>query len=451
MKSSAFFSVLTATAVLLIGCGQEKRDSLSGVREVSPQAAGILAEQAAFDPMEFILSPHLGGEGSDGEIQRWQTRARQSTNDVAVLSRLGWAFVARARVSFQPEFYRLALMTADAIARVNPADPDGLLLRGHVLQSTHQFREAEEVARRLVTARGLAVDHGLLGDVLLDRGQVDEAIPAYQAMLDLRPDLHGYTRAAQARWLKGDVRGALDLTQLAMGAVSPRVPEPAAWVATRLAQLRFQLADFVGAEQAVNEALGLLGDYAPALVMRGKLLLQRAETPEAIAAFRVAAVANPLPETEWLLADALREAHMEAEAAKVEEDLRRHGAALDPRGYSLFLATRGESAERAIRLAAAELEERKDIFTHDALAWAYFAAGRMDEASGEMELALREGTQDARLFLHASLIAGGAGRRLEAERYATRAMELVHLLLPSERDRLLKEPTQSPILSANGQ
>jgi Tfp pilus assembly protein PilF len=64
------------------------------------------------------------------------------------------------------------------------------------------------------------------------------------------------------------------------------------------------------------------------------------------------------------------------------------------------------------------------------------AAGKVTEAWSEMQRALAEGTQDARLFFHAGIIASQAGQSADAERWLRKASELSHLLLPSERNEL---------------
>jgi hypothetical protein len=53
-----------------------------------------------------------------------------------------------------------------------------------------------------------------------------------------------------------------------------------------------------------------------------------------------------------------------------------------------------------------------------------------------MQRALAEGTQDARLFFHAAVIASQAGHAADAERWLRKARELSQLLLPSERNEL---------------
>jgi hypothetical protein len=70
------------------------------------------------------------------------------------------------------------------------------------------------------------------------------------------------------------------------------------------------------------------------------------------------------------------------------------------------------------------------------LAWSLAAAGKLTEAHSEMQRALAEGTQDARLFFHAGVIASQSGHAADAERWLRKASELSQLLLPSERNEL---------------
>jgi len=53
-----------------------------------------------------------------------------------------------------------------------------------------------------------------------------------------------------------------------------------------------------------------------------------------------------------------------------------------------------------------------------------------------MQRALAEGTEDARLFFHACVIASQSGHTADAERWLRKASELSPLLLPSERNQL---------------
>ncbi len=390
----------------------------------------------AADPLAWVLAPHDGTGLLDGEIRRGQAQVRAGRNPQVALERLGWLFVAKARESFDSGFYKLAEQCAVCLDSRQPGSPEGVLLRGHALQNQHRFREAEPLARELIAKRGLSFDYGLLGDVLMEQGQLAEATHAYQMMIDVRPDLHSYARGAHIRWLKGNLTGAVELMELAAHASSPLDPEPAAWVHTRLAFYRWQAGSLWEARRACDQALGFQGDYPPALLLRGRIRLAEGNCAGAIEVLQIAASRSPLPEYQWTLVEALRLENRVDEARGVESQLCRNGAANDPRTYALYLATRGDSVTEALRLAQAELKARSDVFTHDALAWSLAAAGRFEEAQGQMKEALAEGTQDGRLFFHAAVIAARAGQPGKARHWFEKASDYRHLLLPSEQQQL---------------
>jgi len=388
------------------------------------------------NPLGLVLTPQTGESRTDKEISQLQKRIREGRNVELWLDRLGWAFVAKARESFDPGFYKLAEQCARCIEKRNPQSQEAMLLRAHVLQNVHRFKEAETLACRLVKQRGLSFDYGLLGDALMEQGKLNDAVEAYQQMMNLKPDLRAYARAAHMRWLKGDLAGAIEAMQLAVSAATPQDAESAAWVNTRLATYLFYAGKFNEAEQRCALALSLQNNYPPTLLLQGRILLAQSRFREAADALQSAVNLNPLPEYQWTLAEALRIAGKENEASKIEAQLRQRGASSDPRTLALYLATRHESRETALRLARAELDSRSDVFTHDALAWSLAAAGKVTEAWSEMQRALAEGTQDARLFFHAGIIASQAGQSADAERWLRKASELSHLLLPSERNEL---------------
>ena len=118
------------------------------------------------------------------------------------------------------EVRAVAEQAAACLETITPDEPAAWLLRGHVLHQLHRFREAETIARRLVSTREFVLDFGLLGDVLMEQGRVAEAADAYQRMIDLKPFYQSYTRAAHLRWIKGDVRGAVAMMQAAVAPVA---------------------------------------------------------------------------------------------------------------------------------------------------------------------------------------------------------------------------------------
>jgi tetratricopeptide (TPR) repeat protein len=411
------------------------------------------AANAPASACEIALAAHAGEAPIDREIAKLQQDVRANTRPTqtnGLIEKLGWRFVEKARVSFDPGYYKLAEQCARCLESKETAQPAennvlssvkslraaSLLLRGHALHSMHRFAEAETIARKLVEMRGIAYDFGLLGDVLMEQGKLDEAVTAYQKMMEQRPGPQAYGRAAHVRWLKGDLPGARALMQLSAQSAGQGDAESAAWAWSRLALFELQAGNAKRANAICDLALELQPDYAPALLARGRVRLAEGKAAEAIPVLQRAAELNRLPEYLWTLADALRAANRNDEAARIESQLAASGAANDPRTFALYLATRGNQPETALKLAEEELKLRRDIYTLDALAWAQAAAGRPAEAWKTMQAALAHRTEDARLFLHAAVIATQAGETRAANTYVAKAARLESMLLPGEQARL---------------
>jgi tetratricopeptide (TPR) repeat protein len=407
-------------------------------------SSGSIGNQGSISPHDITpcaiaLVPHKGDEEIDREIKRLQEQAGSNSERAATMNRLGWAFITKARLSYDPGYYKLSEQCALCVRSKNPDDQDALLLQGHILQSLHKFKDAEPIARKLVTIRSESFDYGLLGDVLMEQGRLTEAVGAYQKMIDLRPDLQSYTRVAHMRWLKGDLDGAIEVMRTAVTSASPNDPEPTAWAYTRLGIYELQAGDTGIAMKSAGIAFQYAENYAAALLLRGRILLAQENAQEAIQFLQRAATLTRLPEYQWTLADALREAGKSQAAEEIERNLLRNGAMNDPRTLALYLATRGQQAQQALKLAEDEMNTRADVFTIDALAWALHANGRLAEAREYSKKALSEGTQDARLFYHAGCIALGAGDSVHAERLFALSDRIKQMLMPSERDDLKKE------------
>jgi tetratricopeptide (TPR) repeat protein len=413
--------LVSVTSLIMLGAW--------GCRSVAPISNSL-------DACALAFAQHSGNETIDREIIRLQENARTAHDQARVLEQLGWAYVQKARLNYDPGFYKLAEQCAICIESQHPDSPEALLLRGHVLHSLHRFKDAEAIARRLSETRAAPFDFGLLGDALMEQGRLNEAIDAYQTMIDLKPGPQAYTRVAHIRWLKGDLEGAIEMMRKAAAAMSPRDAESGAWAYSRLALYELQAGSPGNAERACEAALRLQNNYAPALLARSRVLLAQNRNTEAAQLMQHAASINPLPENKWILAEALRAAGRRNEAQAVEDGLRQNGAVEDPRTYALFLASRREQPDTALKLVEQELRARGDVFTLDALAWALAAAGKVSEARESIGRALAEETKDARLYYHAGSIASMNGQKQEARLLLNKAAAMKQMLLPSEREGL---------------
>jgi len=413
LVSALWFAALPLTAAL--ASTPSSRPAVPALLLIEPRDSTPLDVQIRASQNRLMTTPIVGPE----------------------LERLGLLYIAKALASSDPGYGSLAGIAADALERDFDMPREAWLLRGHVLQSRHRFAEAEELARRLVTVRGDASDYALLGDALYDEGKVSDAAAAYQRMVDLKPSLDSYSRAANIRWIKGDLAGAIELQTLAVRAAGPGDPGAVAWALVRLAQLIWQHGNAAESGALAARALEISPNFAPALLLQGKLLLAAGHAADALVPLARVAELLPLPEPLWTYADALRAAGRAADAAEIERRLVRDGPMEDPRTVALFLATRGCDALVAVRLATAELKNRADIMTQSIAALALANAGRISEAGEHSRAAQGEGTVDARVLLHAGRVAA-LSHQPDAGVLLNRAGRLQQLLLPSER-RLLED------------
>lgn len=272
--------------------------------------------------------------------------------------------------------------------------------------------------------------------MLTEQGKLADAIVAYDRMLQQKPGPQGYIRAAHVRWLTGDLPGAIELMHMAIHGF--RDPEASAWSRVRLVLYEFQAGQVQQAADRIAATLASTPHYAPALAAHGRLLLAAGAPQRAIAPLQRAIALHPLPESQWFLIEALHAAGRLAEAQAVEQTLVERSAVDDRRTLALYLATTSRDPNTAVRLARAELEVREDVLTLDALAWALSAAGQHQEARAVHARAMQVGTQDARLFYHAGVIAAAVGELEEASRWFAQANAERQMLLPTEQAQLTK-------------
>ncbi|HZX43033.1 MAG TPA: tetratricopeptide repeat protein, partial [Myxococcaceae bacterium] len=339
---------------------------------------------------------------------------------------LGQAWIQKARRSGDTGLYLAAEGASVAALELAPGHRGALGLRAQALLNQHDFAGAREQTRVLVTRDpGDLLALATLSDAALELGDLSAAVDAGQRLLDLKPGLTAYGRAAHLRWIMGDVAGAKRLYARAIEAGrGARDPEPTAWMMVQAALLFWNEGDLGGAMAGAREALALVPDYPPALVLEGRCRLAGGETGEATRVLDRAWAARPLVETGWLLADARRRAGDEAGAEAIERKLVRDGRQSDPLMLGLFLASRNRDVPEALRMLEAEHRARPGIAVEDAYAWALFRAGRLGEARAAIDRATVHGTPEPRLLYHAGAIHLAQGEGEAGAALVRRALSL---------------------------
>ena len=223
---------------------------------------------------------------------------------------------------------------------------------------------------------------------------------------------------------------------MAARAASPRNRESFAWVWSKLALYELQSGAPDRARATIDNALAVFPGSPQALKVDAMLSLAAGAPERAVAALRKATTVSRHPELLWLLLESLQAAGRPAEAEAVQKQLLAVGEHEDPRAFAIYLATQHEQLAHAEELVRTELAERGDVYTYEALAWVQSARGQHAAALESARRSLAAGTQDARLYYHAGLIAKHAGEADLSKDWLARAETLAPLLLPSQRAEL---------------
>ena len=413
--------LITALGAVTVGAGiVELPGSRPSVAEIVKAVPGIDVDRVGAADLSSTAAA----------IDTLVARIESTPGDGAAYRDLGLAFIQWFRETGDPTLLdRADKAFEEARGRLGD-DPMVLVGDGTLLLSRHDFTGALETGRRAMEADPrLSAAHAVVTDALVELGRYDEAIAAAERMADLsRGDLPTLARVSYLRELHGDLDGALDAMRLAAlrGALDAP-PENVAFVLVIVGNLQVATGDREGAAATYDLALERFPNFAPALAAQGRQAVARGDLDGAIRQFERAVEILPLPEYVIALGEARDAAGLDG-AAEDAYDLARFqtrlfqasGMIVDLES-ALFEADHGDATE-ALALAEVAYTNQPNVKAADALAWALYKNGRLDDAERRMTEALRIGTRDPWLLYHAGVIANAAGRMDDARRYLVDAL-----------------------------
>ncbi|HMV63506.1 MAG TPA: hypothetical protein PKE01_09220 [Rhodocyclaceae bacterium] len=302
------------------------------------------------------------------------------------------------RGSADPARYAAADKALAELSASAPDAPHVKVLRAWQQMARHRFQEAlvlTDAALNAIPADPLAL--ALQADALTELGRYDEAVEAVQTLLDRSPAVVGFPRAAQLRFIRGDLEGAAELTARALSRAEPG-SRNARWLTRELARFEVLTGNVQGALSRLDAASVLEPEdhaaRAHVLLIAGQTEAARMAWQRAFDAVPQAEYALPL----WKLARARDDRREAGRLGRYLDALAR----LDPEGLSNrtlieYFGLGGRPAE-ALRLARAELRRRPDIYGHAQLAWTLNLAGLHADAREHGALALSTGCRDPELL-----------------------------------------------------
>jgi tetratricopeptide (TPR) repeat protein len=426
VRNSTFKKILSATFAFAVlscaGCG-------SGLSSAPPNSSSITVPAASPVP--------AGADGSEQAIRFLEDRVKKDPDDFIALNKLTGYYLLRLRETGSATWLDLAARAARNSLKAIPAEQNtgGLSLLAQVEFSAHDFASARNHAEQLARLEPRKAFPFLqLGDALTELGDYEAARSAFREMEKRgSADVAARTRLARMAALTGDNARAerlyLEALTMAVEAVPPS-RETVAWCRWQLGETTFGVGDYDRAEKHYRDSLVTFPDYFRAHAGLGRALAAKGDLNGAIEHYERAVRILPDPASVAALGDLLqiagRTKEAEAQYALCEQTAKigAAGGQLYNRQIALFYADHDLKSGEAYRLAKREYETRRDVYGADALAWAALKAGKIDEARQAVKEALRLGTQDAKLFYHAGMVARAAGDRATAQEYLRRSLKL---------------------------
>jgi tetratricopeptide (TPR) repeat protein len=343
---------------------------------------------------------------------------------------LAAGYIQKLRETGDGSYLDRAAKILDAVLAKDSGNYEAQRLRNEIALQLHEFTKVVEESRRLsATSPKDPRNFGTLGDALMEMGQYDEAAGAYQRMLDLRPGLSSLNRVAFYRFVTGDPEDAIAAMNEAISAGSP-VPENLAWCLVDLGWMYFKTGKIDDAAAAFHRALDVFPGYHRAYAGMGQTLAAQGNIPAAIESYKRAQAVVPMPDYAAALAALYEIGGKRGEGKKQQallDMLDQIGLARGEttnRNMAVAYADQGRKLDRALQLAQAELNSRKDVYTYDALAWVLFKNGRYAEAEESSAKALALETTEPAFYYHAGMIAAALHNAVAAKKYLERALAL---------------------------
>lgn len=390
---------------------------------------------------------------ADQRIARAQQLIERTPGQADGYNQLAAAYLQKARETPDFSFNARANEAINQSLAIESDNYDALKLRAKLELTYHRFAEALQTARRAQNFRN--DDHDVWGqitDALVELGEYKGAVEAAQRMVDLRPDSSAYARVSYLRSLHGDTEGAIEAMNAAAQSANPNDPEGVAWCHVQLGNELLNAGRLEAAERQFDEALQIFPEHRLASEGKGRAKIASGKLQEAIAIYEREQAKSPSADAAAVLGD-LYTRFGKNDLAKSQyeqfEILERENAELERswRHMINFWLDHDRNPAESLTLAKREYEARKDIFTCDTLAWAFFKNGKVQEAGRLIGEALRTGTKDARINYHAGAIYKSLNLRAKALEHLRLGAAMNSAFNPAQAEsakKLLAELTARP-------
>jgi len=374
----------------------------------------LLAFTASADDLHFASSPSVKMT-TDDQIALYQKWAKGDPANIQTQNLLAAAYIQKTRETADPGYLERSNALVARVLAQQPRNYEAMLLRNIIELNRHHFSVVADYATQLTTrAPSDPQNWGTLGDALMELGRYSDAEKAYSKMAAIKVSLFSLNRLAYYKFVTGDAPSALTAMRQAVEAGAP-YPENKAWCLADLGSMYFKLGKLDEAERSYREGITAFPGQHLAHAGLGAVLAARGRLSEAIESYLHAQAIVPLPQYAGALADLYAAAGKAEEAGKQNANidmiahLEEAVGQKANRTLALVYANQGRNLDRALALAEADLELRRDIYTWDALSWVEYKRGSLDAALKASQEALKTGAKEPLLLYHAGVIERASG------------------------------------------
>ncbi|HLJ47504.1 MAG TPA: tetratricopeptide repeat protein [Bryobacteraceae bacterium] len=367
---------------------------------------------------------------TDERITMYQTIVKAQPEVLHYQVLLASAYLQKMRETTDFGYVDRASKILEAVLAADNDNYEALRLRTEVALERHEFPKAADYSRQLTKiAPNDPWNWGTLADALTEWGDYDGAADAMQKMINLRPDLSSYNRAAHYRFLFNDVPGAVDLMKRAIESGSPS-SENVAWCMVELGGYYLKTGQVDQAERTYTAASRTFPGFHPAYAGLGKAQMAKGDYKAAIASFTRAQSITPMPDYAAALQQLYKltgdEKSASRQSAMIDaiDTLSKANGEKANRNLAMIFLDQDRKLDRGLELAKGELEFRRDVYTYDTLAWALYKNKHYDEAAEAIGKALKLGTPEPMFYFHAGMIETALGKKDEAAAHLRHALAL---------------------------
>ncbi len=429
-QSKKFLIAGFVVSTVLFSCTE------SETKEKTPAKNEVFSNIPPLQERGVALGPNEEMDNIFGQYDKSIKAINKDPFDMEARLTLSEVFITEARITGKHAYnYESALLVLDDVLASKRTNKDqrfrALMNKAAVKLSLHQFQEALTLGNEavMINNRNAGI-FGVLVDAHVELGNYKEAVAMSDRMVAIKPDLRSYSRISYLREIHGDVEGAKEAMNMAVGAGYPGI-EATEWARITLGKLCERYGDIRTAEMHYMIALRERPNYPYALAALGNLERKKGNLAKAEELINNATkYINEASFYEDLADVYLAQNFPEKAQSDYQKAIKMMGGSENDKGHShvdgsyhvhleddgshghnhglelanLYLKI-GNNLDNALDNARAEYQIRPDnIDVNKSLAMIYYQKGALDLANDHLDKALFTNTKDPDLMSLKGLI-----------------------------------------------